>query len=136
LEYSNAFSWAILRNTNRRNSFTGVITNTAFANNDTRDPVAGNNYDTEETTVIPTADLSITKSDSADPVYPGGSFTYNLHISNNGIHVAENVVVVDNLPAGVSFVSASPDPDDVSGSTLSWNPSRWQLNGYINYGFS
>lgn len=102
-------------------SFTGVITNTAVANNSTRDPIAGNNQDTEETTVIQTADLSIVKTDSVDPVYPGDSFTYNLHVTNNGIYAAENVVIVDNLPAGVSFVNAIPVPSNISGSTLTWN---------------
>ena len=114
-------SYEILIDVTVCSSFTGVISNTVFANNDTRDPVAGNNYDTEETTVIETADLRVIKSDSADPVYPGDSFTYNLHISNNGINAAENVVIVDYLPVGISFVSASPAASYVSGSTLTWN---------------
>src|SRR5262249_32844409 len=31
------------------------------------------------------------------------------------------VQLVDTLPAGISFVSASPAPSSVSGQTLSWN---------------
>ena len=114
-------SYEILINVTVSTSVTGLISNTAFANNDTRDPVAGNNYDTEETTVIETADLSLIESDSADPVYPGDSFTYNLHILNNGVYAAENVVIVDYLPAGLSLISAGPTPSDVSGSKLTWN---------------
>jgi len=53
------------------------------------------------------ADLAITKADSADPVKVGDQFTYTLSVSNNGPDDATGVVVVDTLPAGVTFVSAS-----------------------------
>jgi uncharacterized repeat protein (TIGR01451 family) len=49
----------------------------------------------------PTADLSVTKSDSDDPVTPGSSFTYTLKVKNNGPDEAKNVVVTDPLPVGI-----------------------------------
>lgn len=53
------------------------------------------------------ADLSLTKSDSPDPVATGGALTYLIQVANAGPDVATNVVVTDNLPKGVSFVSAA-----------------------------
>jgi uncharacterized repeat protein (TIGR01451 family) len=54
------------------------------------------------------ADLSIDKSDNADPVSVGSEFAYMLTISNAGPDAASGVEVVDTLPNEVDFVSASP----------------------------
>ncbi|MGH3088969.1 MAG: Ig-like domain-containing protein, partial [Rubrobacteraceae bacterium] len=53
------------------------------------------------------ADLSITKSDDADPLKVGKQLTYTIEVENEGSLTAENVVVKDFLPNGVSGVSAS-----------------------------
>ncbi len=53
------------------------------------------------------ADLSITKTDSADPVAFTERFTYTLTARNAGPAVANQVVVRDTLPTGVTFVSAA-----------------------------
>ncbi len=58
-------------------------------------------------TVLPQADLGITKTDSPDPVRKGSELTYTLLVTNDGPQDATGVVVVDTLPAGVTFVSAS-----------------------------
>jgi uncharacterized repeat protein (TIGR01451 family) len=54
-----------------------------------------------------TADLSISKTDSADPVPVGSEFLYTLAISNAGPDGATGVEVIDNLPNEVDFVSAT-----------------------------
>jgi uncharacterized repeat protein (TIGR01451 family) len=56
---------------------------------------------------IPTADLSITK-DGPATAQSGGTITYTLNVSNGGPFDAHNVVVDDPLPAGETFVSATP----------------------------
>jgi uncharacterized repeat protein (TIGR01451 family) len=53
------------------------------------------------------ADLKLTKSDSPDPVVVGGALTYTIQVENLGPSAATNVVVTDNLPSTVDFVSAS-----------------------------
>ena len=53
------------------------------------------------------ADLSITKTDSPDPVATGGTLTYTIGVSNAGPNDASAVKVVDTLPAGTTFVSAT-----------------------------
>ena len=54
-----------------------------------------------------TADLSITKSDRRDPVRVGRPIRYTLNLRNLGPDRATGVTVRDQLPAGVSFISAS-----------------------------
>ena len=53
------------------------------------------------------ADLTITKTDSRDPVLVDSQFQYSLQINNLGPSPATNVVVTDSLPAQLSFVSAT-----------------------------
>jgi uncharacterized repeat protein (TIGR01451 family) len=55
-----------------------------------------------------TADLSLKKTDSPDPVAAGGALTYTIRVANAGPDGATGVVATDNLPKGVSFVSATP----------------------------
>ena len=53
------------------------------------------------------ADLSLTISDSPDPVLTGAVLTYTIKVHNAGPDPATNTVVTDGLPGGVSFVSAT-----------------------------
>ena len=52
-----------------------------------------------------TADVSIAKTDSVDPVTPGAALAYTLTVTNNGPSVASGVSVSDPLPVGTTFVS-------------------------------
>jgi len=54
------------------------------------------------------ADLSITKTDSPDPVTVGAALNYSIQVTNAGPDTATGVVVTDVLPKGVTFVSATP----------------------------
>jgi uncharacterized repeat protein (TIGR01451 family) len=48
-------------------------------------------------------------------VYTGDTFTYTITVSNDGVDDATGVEVVDTLPAGVDFVSASAGCSEASG---------------------
>ena len=77
----------------------GTYTNTATVSAATADPVPGNNSGSQDTTIIPSADLSVVKTDSLDPVDPGMSFDYTIVVTNNGPSDAANLQVTDNVPA-------------------------------------
>jgi uncharacterized repeat protein (TIGR01451 family) len=53
------------------------------------------------------ADLSITKSSSPTQATVGLNFDYTLEITNNSPDTATALTVVDTLPTGMTFVSAS-----------------------------
>lgn len=74
------------------------------------DPVPGNDTASDTDTVVPPADLSITKTSMPEPVVAGGLLTYQVDIVNNGPGSASSVVLTDPLPAAVSFVSVTPTP--------------------------
>lgn len=96
-----------------------TTTNTATVASSTNDPNAANNSAQTITTVanLPSADLSITKADSPDPVTPGGTLTYTLTVTNGGPDAAQSVVVTDTLSSDVSFVDCSSDQGGVCGGT-------------------
>lgn len=58
------------------------------------------------TTISPTAGLSVIITNSPGTNYVGGSLTNTITVHNQGPDTANNVVVTDNLPGGVTFVSA------------------------------
>ena len=62
------------------------------------------------TNVADIADLAIAKSSDPTSQDAGSAVTYRLTATNNGPTAAQNVVVVDTLPAGVTYVSSSPPP--------------------------
>jgi uncharacterized repeat protein (TIGR01451 family) len=64
------------------------------------------------------ADLSLTKTDSPDPVKTGAVLTYTLRVHNAGPDPATNTVVTDNLPGGVTFVSASASCNAAGGKVV------------------
>ena len=52
-------------------------------------------------------DVKVTKIDLVDPVDSGGSISYQITVESIGLQTAEDVVVVDTLPAGSVFKSAT-----------------------------
>ena len=109
----------------------GRTTNTAeLVAVDQADPdsTPGNNVpaeDDQDSASIdpPVIDLSIAKA--ADPLRPSvnGELNYGIQIRNDGPDRATGIVVQDQLPAGVTFVSASPSVGQFDPSTGNWSIS-------------
>ena len=58
----------------------------------------------------PSADLSITKTASPDPVIAGNQLYYTITVKNNGPDAASSITVKDTLPSQVTYVT-STDPN-------------------------
>jgi uncharacterized repeat protein (TIGR01451 family) len=97
------------------NTAIGTITNTVSVTT-TRDITTTNNIATDATLVRPSANLGITKSDSADPVNASQPLSYTITVSNSGPSTAPTVTVTDTLPAGFVFGSVSGSGWSCSGS--------------------
>ncbi|GMV90832.1 MAG: hypothetical protein AMXMBFR82_06100 [Candidatus Hydrogenedentota bacterium] len=82
------------------NSVVTVVSDTAETN-------TSNNQAVDMVSVLNTADLEITKTATAGPVIPGDTITYDITVTNLGPSPAADVVIQDNLPAGVEVVSVS-----------------------------
>jgi len=80
----------------------GSLTNIARVTSFESDPNPANNSATSVTSVRGgRADLAVTKSDSADPVGIGATFTYAIVVSNAGPAAALGVGLTDTLPLSV-----------------------------------
>jgi uncharacterized repeat protein (TIGR01451 family)/fimbrial isopeptide formation D2 family protein len=77
------------------------------------------------------ADLSITLSDSPDPVTAGKYLWYEINVTNNGPDYAYNVSVTDALPDAVTFSSASPAPNGSTRIIYRWNFTGIEANNSI-----
>ncbi len=98
-----------------------TATNTASTSTPTPEHTLSNNADAAATALVPPpqADLNLGMTDSPDPVVGGGStLNYALALRNDGDLPADGVTLTDTLPAGVTFLSATPPPASVSGRTL------------------
>jgi uncharacterized repeat protein (TIGR01451 family) len=98
----------------------GSITNTASVQSGTADPDPADNTASEVTTLEASADLSLTKTASPDPVVAGDELTYTITVANAGPSDAADVVVSDPLPSGTTFVSAS-EGGTVSAGIVTWS---------------
>ncbi len=89
----------------------GVFTDVAAVSATTTDPVPGNDSDSEDTTVaLPSADLSVAKTDGVATVDPGTSTTYTITVTNNGPSVEPaGVVVSDPVPPGTTPSESEAD---------------------------
>ncbi len=82
----------------------GTLANTAtvtFA----ADPNPANNSATDTDTLVPQADLSITKTDGVTGATAGGSLVYTIVASNAGPSAVAGVTVADTFPAALTGVT-------------------------------
>jgi uncharacterized repeat protein (TIGR01451 family) len=87
--------------------FLGSIQNTSIVTSSTFDPNALNNNVVDLNEVAGTSDLSITQSESTVPIFAGQDIIYTIKLTNEGPSDALNVVVIDSLPVGLTYVRNS-----------------------------
>ena len=83
------------------------VPNSAAIAGDQNDGDPGDDVSTHAVTVGPAADLVLSK-DAPAHVPAGGQLLYSLQVTNHGPQTAAGVEVTDDLPDGVTFVSAGP----------------------------
>jgi uncharacterized repeat protein (TIGR01451 family) len=88
-------------------------------------------------------DLSITKTSNGIEIFEGDEFEYQIDVTNLSTFNATNVVVIDDLPNGVTYVSSrfsSPSNEinvttDISGKKLTYTipffPANSKLTIYV-----
>jgi len=99
----------------------GLITNTATVTaSDQPDPVDSNNTAGASLNANASADIQVTKTvDDATPLV-GANVTYTILAQNNGPDDATGVEITDALPAGVTFVSATPSVGSYDSASGLW----------------
>ncbi len=100
-------SATIVLTTTVGDSVLGQIVNTAEVAGQETELDHSNNIAKKTIQVDPRVDVAVTKTDSPSPVVAGENLTYTLTVTNSGPSQATGVQVVDELPAGLSFVSGN-----------------------------
>ncbi len=72
-----------------------------------------------DTTTVGAPVLSISKTDSPDPVLTGHLLTYTLHYANNGPAAATHVLITDVLPLSTTYQTCTPSCG-LYGNVVSW----------------
>jgi uncharacterized repeat protein (TIGR01451 family)/LPXTG-motif cell wall-anchored protein len=85
----------------------GQYDNEAVVSSPTLDPNLGNNEATDTVDVTTLADISIVKSHDPTTVVVGQDVVFTLTVTNDGPSDAQDVVVTDTLPAGLTLVSVA-----------------------------
>ncbi|HKV32183.1 MAG TPA: hypothetical protein VJT14_14360, partial [Candidatus Dormibacteraeota bacterium] len=73
------------------------------------------------TTITSQADIGVAKSASSGSVLVGSNVDFTITVLNLGPSNATGVVVTDQLPAGLTFVSANPSQGTYTSGTGVWN---------------
>jgi|GEM_PF-503812 len=111
---------------------TGSLSNTATVTPPvgTTDPTPGNNTATDTDTLIPTADLSVTKTDGSATAIPGNGIVYTIVVTNSGPSNVVGATVVDTMPAVLTNVTyTAVTSGGASGFTASGNGN---INDTVN----
>ncbi|MEM6588943.1 MAG: autotransporter domain-containing protein [Pseudomonadota bacterium] len=98
---------------------TGAVTASATVSSSAGDPDTGNNTGTENTTVNPSADISITKTDSLTSVRAGDTLNYTIVVSNAGPCTDPSVGVGDTFSSDLTCTYTSVAAGGATGNTAS-----------------
>ncbi len=81
-----------------------------------------------DVTVAPRADLSLEKT-ATPPAFAGQAATFVIEVANGGPSLATGVEVTDQLPAGLTFVSATPTAGTYDPATGVWTIGALPVDG-------
>ena len=93
------------------------LTNTVLATSVTPDPDLSNNFATVSLSVEDVADLSVVKTGPAGVIAGQGGYSYVVTATNDGPSPAQNVVLEDRLPTGITVTSVTPSQGSCTSGT-------------------
>ncbi|PRY14771.1 putative repeat protein (TIGR01451 family)/gliding motility-associated-like protein [Pontibacter ummariensis] len=106
----------------------GAIENSVTVVSDNTETEPGDNNDKEPIEVTPPrASVSVSKQANENRVALGDNVSYTITVSNAGPGDARNVVVQENVPQGLTFVSASTEKGTYDATT-----NQWLVGGLAN----
>ena len=108
-------------------SATTTVNTATITHADQFDPVLTNNTATTSTSPEQ-ADLSVTKTVNDPTPNVGETIAYTITLTDNGPSNATNVILQDMLPAGLTFVSATPS----QGTYVPAPTSTWTVGSVAN----
>ncbi|TMG12141.1 MAG: DUF11 domain-containing protein, partial [Chloroflexi bacterium] len=80
-----------------------------------------NDSASDVTNVVSRADIAVAKIASSGSVTVGSNVDFTITVTNNGPSDATGVQITDQLPAGLTFVSATPSVGTYNSATGVWN---------------
>jgi len=111
-----------------------VLTNTVGVTTTSTETGVSSNSDTDVRTVsAPSPNLGVSKWLYYGQLVQGSETTYQIYYYNYSASAASNTAITDELPAGVSFVSATPITPTVQGNKLVWDLGTVPGYGYSGY---
>ena len=103
-----------------RINVTGNVTNFVNVTGNEFDHDKTNNNDNVTVEIPKEVDLSVNKTVNNENPYNGDEIIYEIVISNNGVDNATNVIVSDNLPNGLIYVSSDASKGSYDATTGLW----------------
>jgi uncharacterized repeat protein (TIGR01451 family)/gliding motility-associated-like protein len=83
-------------------------------------------------------DLAITKTSNNVRIFEGDEFEYHIEVVNNGFETATDVIITDELPAQLTYISSSYTSDfdeevttTVEGKKVAWRVARFPVGGTL-----
>jgi uncharacterized repeat protein (TIGR01451 family) len=80
-----------------------------------------NDSSSDSTSIVAQADIGVAKIASSGSVAVGSNVTFTVTVTNHGPSDATGVQVTDQLPAGLTFVSATPSQGTYTSATGLWD---------------
>ncbi len=108
-----------------RTNYAEIIRSSQFDPDSTPNNGSDDEDDDDSVTFLPQLiDLALTKTIDTERANVGQTVEYTVRVRNDGPTDATGVIVADMLPAGLTFVSATPQ----SGDTYSSQTGRWTIS--------
>ncbi len=99
----------------------GNYTNTASVTASDQFDVDSSDNQASTSVTVQTSDIAITKAVDNDDANVGENVVFTVTVTNNGPNTATGLAVIDQLPSGYTFVSATSNQGTFTSATGNWD---------------